>query len=72
MVLHDNIFALGGGNGLDCFSEVEMLDLDIGRWIPTRSMLQKVKYIATGLWLHSVSMIKYTANQEENFPQLKC
>lgn len=58
MVLHDNIFALGGGNGLDCFSEVEMLDLDFGRWIPTRSMLQKVKYIATGLWLHSVSMIK--------------
>jgi len=40
--LNDKIFAVGGGNGVDCFSDVEMLDLDIGRWIPTRSMLEKV------------------------------
>ena len=40
--LNENIFALGGGNGIECFSGVDMFDLDIGRWIPTRSMLQKV------------------------------
>jgi len=42
--LHGKIFAVGGGNGVDCFSDVEMLDLDIGRWIPTRSMLKRVKW----------------------------
>lgn len=40
--LNGKIFALGGGNGIECFSDVEMFDLDVGRWIPTRSMLQKV------------------------------
>jgi len=40
--LGEKIFALGGGNGQDCFSDVEMLDFDIGKWICTRSMLQKV------------------------------
>ncbi|KAF2306483.1 hypothetical protein GH714_018467 [Hevea brasiliensis] len=39
--LNDKIFAVGGGNGLECLSDVEMLDLNVGRWIPTRSMLQK-------------------------------
>lgn len=43
--LNGKIFAVGGGNGVDCFSDVEMLDLDIGRWIPTRSMLEKVKWV---------------------------
>ncbi|PWA89736.1 development/cell death domain, Galactose oxidase, beta-propeller [Artemisia annua] len=38
----DRIYALGGGiNGVDCYSSVEMLDFDVGAWIPTRSMLQK-------------------------------
>lgn len=40
---NNKIFAMGGGNGLDCFSDVEMLDIDVGRWIRTQSMLQKVK-----------------------------
>lgn len=39
---NDKIFAMGGGNGVECYSNVEMLDLDVGRWINTRSMLQKV------------------------------
>lgn len=43
--LSNKIFAIGGGNGIDCYSEVEMLDLDLGRWIHIRSMLEKVKYI---------------------------
>lgn len=42
---HNKIFAMGGGNGIDCFSDVEMLDLDVGRWIRTQSMLQKVKIV---------------------------
>lgn len=41
----DKIYAIGGGNASDCFSEVEMLDLDIGNWVLTRSMGQKVTYI---------------------------
>ena len=40
----DKIYALGGGNGVDCHSAVEMLDFDVGAWIPTRSMLQKVQH----------------------------
>ena len=40
--LDNKIFAFGGGNGVDCFSDVEMYDVNVGRWIPTRSMLQKV------------------------------
>lgn len=44
--IDNKIFAIGGGNGLECFSDVEMLDLDIGKWIRTRSMLQKVKFFA--------------------------
>ncbi|KAL6980769.1 hypothetical protein U1Q18_022407 [Sarracenia purpurea var. burkii] len=43
--LYGKIFALGGGNvgnGVECFSDVEMLDMNIGRWITTESMLQKV------------------------------
>lgn len=44
--IDNKIFAIGGGNGIESFSDVEMLDLDIGRWISTRSMLQKVIYFA--------------------------
>lgn len=47
--LNNKIFALGGGNGLESFSDVEMLDLDVGRWISTRSMSEQVTLIS--LWL---------------------
>ena len=40
--LNDKIFAIGGGNGVQCFSEVESFDPYVGKWIPTRSMLNKV------------------------------
>ncbi|XP_024012226.1 uncharacterized protein LOC18019545 isoform X2 [Eutrema salsugineum] len=39
--LDGKIFAIGGGNSKAYFSDVEMLDPDIGRWIRTRSMDQK-------------------------------
>lgn len=42
--LNDKIFAIGGGNGYDCLSDVEMYDLQIGRWITTRSMLKQVSF----------------------------
>ncbi|MED6130953.1 hypothetical protein PIB30_005606 [Stylosanthes scabra] len=42
-VLDKKIFAVGGGNGVECFSDVEMLDFDIGRWNTTQSILEKVK-----------------------------
>ncbi|KAL5722596.1 hypothetical protein ACHQM5_006102 [Ranunculus cassubicifolius] len=38
---NDKIYAVGGGNGADCFKEVEMFDPALGRWIRTQSMLQK-------------------------------
>lgn len=38
----DKLFAIGGGNGIESLSDVEMLDLYLGRWIRTRSMLQRV------------------------------
>ena len=40
--LNDKIFAIGGGNGTESFADVEMFDIDVGHWISTRSMLQKV------------------------------
>ncbi|KAJ0745243.1 putative DCD domain-containing protein NRP [Helianthus annuus] len=39
--VNDKIYALGGWNGADCYSTVEMLDFDVGAWIPARSMLEK-------------------------------
>lgn len=38
----NKLFAIGGGNGIESFPDVEMLDLDLGRWICTRSMQQRV------------------------------
>ncbi|GMP66651.1 hypothetical protein CsSME_00026927 [Camellia sinensis var. sinensis] len=32
---------MGGANGVDCYADVEMFDLDVGRWISSRSMLRK-------------------------------
>lgn len=40
--LNDKIFAFGGGNGVQCFSEVEMFDLNLGHWISAQSMMEKV------------------------------
>ncbi|CAK9160616.1 unnamed protein product [Ilex paraguariensis] len=39
--LYDKIFAIGGGNGVECFSNVEMFGLNSGRWIFTQAMHQK-------------------------------
>lgn len=50
--LNEKIFAIGGGDGVYCFSEVELFDLDVGRWIPTQSMLNKVSsfFLFGSLW----------------------
>lgn len=42
VTLNGKIFALGGGDGCECFSDVEMFDPATGRWIYSQSMLQKV------------------------------
>lgn len=39
---HDKIYAIGGGNGFESLSEMDMYLLDIGMWISTQSMLHKV------------------------------
>ncbi|KAI3875060.1 hypothetical protein MKW98_019633 [Papaver atlanticum] len=41
VTLCDKFFAIGGGDGLNCFSDVQMFDPAVGRWIPTQSMHQK-------------------------------
>uniref|UniRef100_A0A7N0TC99 DCD domain-containing protein n=1 Tax=Kalanchoe fedtschenkoi TaxID=63787 RepID=A0A7N0TC99_KALFE len=38
---YGKIFAIGGGNENECFSEVEMFDENAGIWIQTRSMKSK-------------------------------
>lgn len=43
--LNGKIFAIGGGNKDACFSDVETLDPDIGKWIRTRSMEEKVNVL---------------------------
>lgn len=48
--LDGKIFAIGGGNVEVVFSDVEMLDPDIGRWIRTRSMEHKVNNLLTSLY----------------------
>lgn len=40
--LNDKIYAVGGGSDNEFSASVEMLDLDVGAWIPSRSMLEKV------------------------------
>lgn len=40
--LDDTIYAIGGGDACDCFSDVEMLKLGGGKWLLTSSMQQKV------------------------------
>ncbi|XP_042027957.1 kelch-like protein 8 isoform X2 [Salvia splendens] len=39
--MYDTIFTLGGGNGVEFFSEVELFDLHIGSWLSTEPMLEK-------------------------------
>ena len=41
-MLNDKIFAIGGGDGSAVFSEVEMFDPALGRWIDSVSMRQNV------------------------------
>ncbi|KVI09983.1 hypothetical protein Ccrd_011623 [Cynara cardunculus var. scolymus] len=36
--IKDRLFVVGGGNGHQCSSEVQYLDLNIGKWLPTQSM----------------------------------
>lgn len=40
--LCNKLFAIGGGDGIDCFSEVETFDQNVGRWMYTEAMQHKV------------------------------
>ncbi|KAI4306898.1 hypothetical protein L6164_030138 [Bauhinia variegata] len=44
--LNEKIYAIGGGDGVECFSEVEMFDLDVGRWIPSRTKMLDKRFAA--------------------------
>lgn len=39
--VYNKIFSIGGANALECLSDVEVLDLEVGKWICTQPMLQK-------------------------------
>ncbi|CAA6661842.1 unnamed protein product [Spirodela intermedia] len=41
VTLSGKVFAIGGGNGVESFSDVEMIDPILGRWIKHQSMIQK-------------------------------
>lgn len=45
--MNGKIFAIGGGDGIECLSDVETFDLETGKWISSKSMLYKVKLIVT-------------------------
>ncbi|TYK04090.1 kelch-like protein 17 [Cucumis melo var. makuwa] len=49
----NKLFAIGGGNGIESLTDVEMLTLDIGRWICTRSMLQR-RFVAGAVELNGI------------------
>jgi len=40
--LNGKIYAIGGGDGVECFSDVEMFYPAQGRWINNQSMLHTV------------------------------
>lgn len=40
--INNKILAIGGGNGFESLSSIEMFDPDAGFWIPTCSMSHKV------------------------------
>jgi hypothetical protein len=40
--LYGKIYAFGGGDRIDCFSEVEVFDPAQGKWIKSQPMLEKV------------------------------
>lgn len=55
--MHGRIFAIGGGNGVECFSEVELFDLYIGTWVFSQPMLEKVcNYLVPGFGFYNYEM----------------
>jgi len=47
--LNNQIFAIGGRDGVESFADVEMFDIDGGHWISKPSMVQKVIPINLGV-----------------------
>ncbi|KAL4311414.1 hypothetical protein GQ457_01G036720 [Hibiscus cannabinus] len=44
--IKDRMFVAGGGNGVECSSNVEMFDPNIGKWISIQSLLHKISALA--------------------------
>ena len=57
---NDKIYAIGGGNGIESLSEMDIYLLDIGMWISTQSMLQKV----LELQFHSPYNVNYIISEK--------
>ena len=56
---NERIYAVGGGNGTECLSAVEIFDLDYERWIPTKSMLHKVDLLWLSLFNASMCALQF-------------
>lgn len=50
ITLCDKIYAIGGGDNIRSFSDVEMFDIDAGQWIFAKSMQQKVNLLLIALY----------------------
>jgi len=55
--LNGKIFAIGGGDGIECLSDVETFDPAIGKWYTNKPMLYKVNLIAPYLLFRVVSRL---------------
>lgn len=54
----NKLYAIGGGNGINVFSDVEMFDPILGRWIPVQSMHERVIFNAA--WNYSVLPLSHS------------
>jgi hypothetical protein len=54
------IYAMGGGNGLLHFNEVECYEPVLGTWIPSTKMLEKVCHEISCLVLMQLRVCTYT------------
>lgn len=55
VTVHDKLYAVGGGNGALSYDDMESYDPNVGRWIPSTKMLERVRLIFQGAGLECKS-----------------
>jgi hypothetical protein len=51
VTVHDKLYAVGGGNGALSYDDIECFDPNVGRWIPSTKMLERVRPVLQGALL---------------------